>query len=144
MFEQGTKAAIAAVAMVLACSAWGQAQPPKNRMLTPGDTRPRMPAKVTPNFRDISFSKFADAVSQISGRTLVIGRGVCASISLAATTELTGEQFYQEFVSISHALGFIVVEEGSVTTISLGYPLEDSATCGKHSRNYSNRQDVDE
>ena len=80
-----------------------------------------------------------EVVGQVSGRTLVVGPGVCALVSASWQTELTGEQFYQEFVSIAHALGFIVTEQGSVTTITLGSAHNDSSTCGK----YSNRQDAD-
>lgn len=79
----------------------------------------------------------AQVVGQLSGRTLVVGPGVCALVNASWDTELTGEQFYQEFVAIAHALGFIVVEQGSVTTITLGSAHKDSSTCGK----YSNRQD---
>lgn len=137
MFEYGTKVATAAVAMALACVAWGQEPASRNRIIATDDTPPaaRAPSKVAPDFRNANFSSFAQAVGQVSGRTLVLGPGVCGVVSVSWETELTGEQFYQEFVSIAHALGFIVVEQGSVTTITLG----PSSTCGK----YSNRQDGD-
>ncbi|WP_153067058.1 hypothetical protein [Steroidobacter cummioxidans] len=135
MFEHGTKVATAAVAMALAWVAWGQEPSPENRFIDAGDTPPaaRMPAKVVPHFRDVDFRSMAQAVSQLSGRTLVLSPGVCAVISAAWETELTGEQFYQEFVSIAHILGFIVVEEGSVTTITLRNDPQDSSTCRKYS-----------
>lgn len=134
MFEYGTRVATAAVAMALACVAWGQEPSSRNRIIAADDIPPgpRMPAKVAPDFRDVDFSSFARVVGQLSGRTLVLGPGVCALVSAAWETELTGEQLYQEFVSIAHALGFIVVEQGSVTTISLGDARKDSSTCGEY------------
>jgi hypothetical protein len=137
MFRYGTKVATAAVAMALACVAWGQEPSSRNRIIATDDTPPaaRVPSKVAPDFRDVDFSSFARVVGQLSGRTLVLGPGVCAVVSAAWETELTGEQFYQEFVSIAYALGFIVVEQGSVTTITLGNDHKDSSTCGS----YSNR-----
>jgi hypothetical protein len=141
MFKYGTKVATAAVAMALACIAWGQEPSSRNRIIATEDTPPaaRMPSKVAPDFRDVPFSALAQVVGQVSGRTLVVGPGVCALVNASWQTELTGEQFYQEFVSIAHALGFIVVEQGSVTTITLASAHNDSSTCGK----YSNRQDAD-
>jgi hypothetical protein len=137
MFRYGTKVATAAVAMALACVAWGQEPSSRNRIIATDDTPPaaRVPSKVAPDLRDVDFSSFARVVGQLSDRTLVLGPGVCALVSAAWETELTGEQFYQEFVSIAHALGFIVVEQGSVTTITLGNDHKDSSTCGS----YSNR-----
>jgi hypothetical protein len=134
MFEYGTKVATAAVAMALACVAWGQEPSSRNRIIATDDTPPaaRVPSKVAPNFKDANFSSIAQAVSQLSGRTLVLGPGVCAVVSAAWETELTGEQFYQEFVSIAHALGFVVVEQGFVTTITLGNAHKDSSTCSKY------------
>ena len=81
----------------------------------------------------------AQVVAQLSGRTLVVGQGVCALVTASWQTELTGEQFYQEFVSIAHALGFIVVEQGAVTTIALD-ARKKSSSCEK----YVNRQGGDD
>ena len=141
MFEYGTKVATVAVAMAVTCIASGQESSSRNRIIATDDTSPaaRMFSKVAPDFRDVDFSSIAQVVGQLSGRTLVVGHGVCALISASWETELTGEQFYQEFVSIAHALGLIVVEQGSVTTITLANAHEDSSTC----RKYFNRQDRD-
>jgi len=139
MFEYGKKVATASVAMTLSCLAWGQEPSASNRIIAADHTPPaeRMPSKVAPDFRDADFASVAQAVGHFSGRSLVLGPGVCAIISASWGTELTGEQFYQEFVSIAHALGFIVVEQGSVTTITKAH--KDSATC----REYFNRHDRD-
>lgn len=138
MVEYGRAVATAAVAMALACVAWGQEPSSGNRFITTDDIPPgpRTPAKVAPDFRNVAFSAIAQVVGELSGRTLVLGPGVCAVISAAWETELTGEQLYQEFVSISHALGFIVTEQGSVTTISLGKAHKDASSCGE----YPNRE----
>ncbi|WP_407700198.1 hypothetical protein [Steroidobacter agaridevorans] len=128
--------------MALACVAWGQEPSSTNRFIAPDDTppAPRTPSKVAPDLRDIDFSSFARIVGQVSGRTLVVGAGVCALINATWDHELTGEQFYQEFVSIAHALGFIVVEQDSVTTISLGKDRKGASACGS----YSNRASASE
>ncbi|WP_129642469.1 hypothetical protein [Peristeroidobacter agariperforans] len=141
MSKYGTKVATAAVAMTLACMAWGQEPSPTNRFIAPDGTAPpaRRPSKVAPDFRDVDFSSMAQVVAQLSGRTLVVGQGVCALVTASWQTELTGEQFYQEFVSIAHALGFIVVEQGAVTTIALD-ARKKSSSCEK----YVNRQGGDD
>jgi hypothetical protein len=146
MFEHGTKAATAAVAMALACAAWGQEPSSRNRMIVTDDIPPaaRMPSKFAPDFRDVDFSSIARIVGQLSGRTLVVGPGVCALVNANWETELTGEQFYQEFVSIAHALGFVVVEQGSVTTITLGNAHEGSSTCKKYSNRAGHLDSVSE
>lgn len=144
MFDHGTKVATAAVAMALASAAWGQEPSSRNRMIVSDDIPPaaRMPSKVAPDFRDVDLSSIAQIVGQLSGRTLVVGPGVCALVSASWETELTGEQFYQEFVSIAHALGFIVVEQDSVTTITLGNAHKDSSTCRKYSNRAAHRDSV--
>ena len=131
MFEDRTKVATAAIAMALAGVAWGQE--PTNRFNVP-DTPPsaRMPSKIAPDFHDVDYAQIAKVVSQMSGRTLVLGPGVCALVSASWETALTGQQFYQAFVSISQALGFVVVEEGSVTTITLTDARKGSSTCGRY------------
>ena len=144
MVEYGTRVATAAVAMALACVAWGQEPSSRNRIIATDDIPPgaRMPSKVAPDFRNVDFSAIARVVGQLSGRTFVLGPGVCAVVSAAWETELTGEQLYQEFVSIAHALGFIVVEHGSVTTISLGNTHKDSSTCGEYPNQAPHRDSV--
>jgi type II secretory pathway component GspD/PulD (secretin) len=121
MFQDRTRMATVAVAMALTCVARGQEPSPTNRFVAEGDApiTPKPPSKITPNYIDVEFSTIAQAVGHSSGRTLVIGPGVCALVSASWETELTGEQFYQAFVSIARTLGFVVVEQGSVTKITL-------------------------
>ena len=121
MLQDRTRMATVAVAMALACVAWGQEPSSTNRFVTEGDPpiTPKAPSKIAPHFMDVDFSSIAQAVGHSSGRTLVVGPGVCALVSASWETELTGEQFYQAFVSIARTLGFVVVEQGSVTTITL-------------------------
>lgn len=121
MLEDRARMATVAVAMALACVAWGQEPSSTNRFVTEGDTpiTPKVPSKIAPHFMDVDFSTIAQAVGHSSGRALVVSPGVCALVSASWETELTGEQFYQAFVSIARTLGFVVVEQGSVTTITL-------------------------
>jgi hypothetical protein len=131
--------ATVAIAAALTSVAWGGEAPepsPTNRFVAPGDARAPAPQpyKIAPDFRDVSFSVFAEAVGQTIGRSIVIGPGVCGSVTVAWETELTAEEFYQAFVSIARTMGFTVVEQGSATTVT----LDDSARKGspESCRNY--------
>jgi type II secretory pathway component GspD/PulD (secretin) len=123
MVPHGTRMATVAIAVALTCVAWGEAPEPSptNRFVAAGDASAPAPqrSKITPDFRDVDFSVIAEAVGQSIGRSIVIGPGVCASVSAAWETELTAVEFYQAFVSIARTLGFTVVEQGSVTTVTL-------------------------
>ena len=119
MFQYRARMASVAVAMFfLAGAAWGGEPPSTNRIVAAGDT-PVTSGKIIPDFKDADLFLFAQAVGQTSGRTIVVGPGVCAVVSARWETPLTGQQFYEEFVSITRTLGFVIVEQGSVTTITL-------------------------
>jgi type II secretory pathway component GspD/PulD (secretin) len=120
MLRDRTRIATVAIASALACVAWGQEPTSTNRLETAADAP--ITAKVPPilaYFIDADFLTVAEAVSHSSGRTLVVGPGVCALVTARWETALTGEQFYQAFVSIARTLGFMVVEQGSFTKIAL-------------------------
>jgi len=138
MAPYGTRRAAVAIALALTCVAWGEAPEPSptNRFVAPGDVSAPapQPSKFAPDFRDVNFSAFAEAVGQSIGRRIVIGPGVCAIVSVAWETELTAAEFYQAFVSIARTMGFTVVEQGSVTTVTLNDSARkgSSQSCGRY------------
>ena len=119
MFQFRSRMTTTVLAMALACVAWGK-EPASSS------------AHLRPSFRDADFSSIAQAVGDSTGRTVVVGSGVCAFVSAVWETAITEEQFYQEFVSIARTLGFTVVEQGSVTTITLDANAPKDPSCRRY------------
>ena len=88
MVQDRTRMATVAIAAAFACVAWGQEPSPTNRLVAEGDTpvTPKAPSKIAPNFMDVDFSSIAEAVGHSSGRTLVVGPGVCALVSASRSS----------------------------------------------------------
>lgn len=81
--------------------------------------RIRTTVKHRPTFVDADFAEIARTLSELTGRKFIIDPGVCALVTASWDTPLTQEEFYQAFLSIARALGFVVVEQGFSTTIKL-------------------------
>src|SRR5262245_58679080 len=123
MVPYGTRIAAVAIAVAFTCVAWGEAPepPPTNRFVASDDASApaRQPSTFAPAFWDANFAVFAEFVGQSSGRSIVLGPGVCGVVTVAWENEVTAEELYQAFVSIVRTMGFTVVEQGSVTTLTL-------------------------
>jgi type II secretory pathway component GspD/PulD (secretin) len=100
-----TIAAVAAVSC--AAGAWGQV------------AKVQTTVKHRPTFVDADFGQIAASLSDMTSRTFELEPGVCAQVTANWDKPLSTEEFYQAFLGIARALGYVVVEEGLVTKIQL-------------------------
>jgi type II secretory pathway component GspD/PulD (secretin) len=94
-------------AAVFAAGAWGQV------------TKLQTSVKHRPAFVDADFGQIAASLSDLTSRTFELEPGVCAQVTANWDTPLSTEEFYQAFLGIARALGYVVAEQGLVTKISL-------------------------
>ena len=76
-----------------------------------------MPEYFTPNFRDADLGVIARGVGPSTGKNIVVDPRVCAQITMTWESPISHAEFYEAFLSVVRALGFVVVEEGSVIRI---------------------------
>lgn len=85
------------------------------------ETEKRQPAqplqRVTPNFKDADISVIAEAVSAVTGKTLIIDPRVRAQVTMISSTPLAPEAFYQVFLSILSVYNFVAVPSGNLVKI---------------------------
>jgi type II secretory pathway component GspD/PulD (secretin) len=96
--------------------------------------RIRTTVKHRPTFVDADFAEIARTLNELTGRKFILEPGVCALVTASWDTPLTQEEFYQAFLSIARAIGFVVVEEGFSTTIKLddAVPRDPEAACPRY------------
>jgi type II secretory pathway component GspD/PulD (secretin) len=96
--------------------------------------RIRTTVKHRPTFVQADFAEIAQSLGELTGRKFVLDPGVCALVTASWDKALTKEEFYQAFLEIARALGFVVVEEGFSTTIKLDdtAPRNPEAACPRY------------
>ncbi|MGH8186959.1 MAG: hypothetical protein ACREUC_10375, partial [Steroidobacteraceae bacterium] len=96
--------------------------------------RIRTTVKHRPTFVDADFAEIARTLGELTGRKFVLDSGVCALVTASWDTPLSEEEFYQAFLSIARALGFVVVEQGFSTTIKLDPTIsrDPEAACPRY------------
>jgi type II secretory pathway component GspD/PulD (secretin) len=96
--------------------------------------RIRTTVKHRPTFVDADFAEIARSLGELTGRKFVLESGVCGIVTASWDTPLTQEQFYQAFLAIARALGFVVVEQGFSTTIKLdeNAPRDGETGCPRY------------
>jgi hypothetical protein len=75
--------------------------------------------KHRPTFVEADFGLIAASLGDLTSRTFELEPGVCALVTANWDKPLSTEEFYQAFLGIALALGYVVTEEGLVTKISL-------------------------
>jgi type II secretory pathway component GspD/PulD (secretin) len=95
-------------AAAFAAGAWGQV------------TKLQTSLKHRPTFVDADFAQIAASLGELTSRTFELERGVCAQVTANWDKPLSSEEFYQAFLGIARAMGYVVAEQGLVTKISLG------------------------
>jgi len=81
--------------------------------------RIRTTVKHRPTFVEADFAEIAKSLGELTGRKFVLDPGVCALVTASWDKALTEQEFYQAFLDIARALGFVVIEQGFSTTIKL-------------------------
>lgn len=99
--------------------------------------RIRSTVKHRPTFVDADFAEIARTLGELTGRKFILDPGVCALVTASWDTPLTQEEFYQAFLAIARALGFVVVEQGFSTTIKLDENVtrDPQAACPRYPAN---------
>ena len=72
---------------------------------------------IVPNFKDVELSQIAVAVSAATGKDFIIDPHVRARVTLLSSTAMSPAAFYEAFLSLLRAQGFIAVLSGNVVTI---------------------------
>jgi type II secretory pathway component GspD/PulD (secretin) len=101
------KIVVTVAAVALSAAAWGQV------------TKLQSTVKHRPTFIDSDFGQIAKYLGELTSRTFELEPGVCALVTAKWDKALTSEEFYDEFLKIASALGYVVVEDGLVTKIQL-------------------------
>jgi type II secretory pathway component GspD/PulD (secretin) len=94
-------------AIAFAAAAWGQV------------AKIQTSVKHRPTFVDADFGQIAASIGELTSRTFELEPGVCALVTANWDKPLSTEEFYQAFLGIARALGYVVSEQGLVTKISL-------------------------
>jgi type II secretory pathway component GspD/PulD (secretin) len=105
-----------------AAGAWGQV------------AKMQTSVKHRPTFVDADFAQIAAALGDLTSRTFELEPGVCALVTANWDTPMSTEEFYQAFLQIARALGYVVAEQGLVTKISLApdTPKDPPPACRRY------------
>jgi type II secretory pathway component GspD/PulD (secretin) len=114
--------AIALAATVFAAAAWGQV------------AKFHTSVKHRPTFVDADFGQIAASLGDLTSRTFELEPGVCAQVTASWDKPLSTQEFYQAFLGIARALGYVVSEQGLVTKISLApeTPKDPRPACRRY------------
>ena len=72
---------------------------------------------ITPNYRDTDIMQVIEAVSAVTGRTMVPDPRLNARVTLYNSNPMTPDQFYQAFLQILQVYGYAAVDSGGTTQI---------------------------
>jgi general secretion pathway protein D len=75
---------------------------------------------ITANFKDYDFTELVEAVSAATGKNFVIHPRVRARVTMISSTEMSPAAFYDAFLSLLPACGFVAVLKGDVVMILPG------------------------
>jgi type II secretory pathway component GspD/PulD (secretin) len=90
--------------------------------------------KHRPTFVDADFAQIAKYVGELNSRTFELEPGVCALVTANWDKPLSSQQFYAAFLEIARQLGYVVVEEKTVTKIQLApdTPKDPTPPCRRY------------
>jgi general secretion pathway protein D len=72
---------------------------------------------ITPNYRNTDILQVIEAISAVTGRTMIPDPRVRAQVSLYNTSPMTPDQFYQAFLQILQIHGYAAIDSGVATQI---------------------------
>lgn len=100
---------VTAIGMLSATLAWG-GEGPAGGM------------RVVMNFTNVEFRVLAEAVSEYTGREIVVAPDVKGRVNLKSAQPMGPEELHNAFVAVAEVLGLRVVEEEKRTTVTLVPP----------------------
>lgn len=99
------------VMLALACAlTWGSVPAQQQQQA-------QQEATITPAFRDADLTQVIEAVSQITGKTIIVDPRVRAQVTILSSTPMSSDAFYEAFLSILQVHGFVAVPSGNVIKI---------------------------
>jgi general secretion pathway protein D len=72
---------------------------------------------ITPNFKDADFTELVEAVCAVTGKSFLIDPRVRARVTMLSSTEMSPAAFYDAFLSLLPACGFVAVPSENVVKI---------------------------
>ncbi len=94
------------LASLLLCLSGAQAQQAGSR------------ATITPNYKDADLAQITEAVSAVTGKTIIIDPRVKAQVTMLSSTPMSPTAFYEAYLSILQVHGYVAVPSG-VNTIKI-------------------------
>jgi len=70
---------------------------------------------ITPNYKDADLSQITEAVSAVTGKTIIIDPRVKAQVTMLSSTPMSPNAFYEAYLSILQVHGFVAVPSGGNT-----------------------------
>lgn len=72
---------------------------------------------ITPNYKQADIRQIIEAVSAVTGKTIVVDPRVKAEVTMLSSEPMTPDAFYETFISILEVYGFVAVENDGVVKI---------------------------
>lgn len=72
-------------------------------------------ATITPNYKDADLAQITEAVSAVTGKTIIIDPRVKAQVTMLSSTPMSPNAFYEAYLSILQVHGFVAVPSGGST-----------------------------
>ena len=70
---------------------------------------------ITPNYKDADLAQITEAVSAVTGKTIIIDPRVKAQVTMLSSTAMSPSAFYEAYLSILQVHGFVAVPSGGNT-----------------------------
>lgn len=86
---------------------------------------PAPASSFTPKFKDVDITVIAEAVSQATGTTIILGPGVKGKFSIVNIRPITAPVFYLEFVSMLKSEGFKADRAGDLIKVTVDKPTRE-------------------
>ena len=74
-------------------------------------------ASITPNYKQADIRQVIEAVSAVTGKTIILDPRVNAEVTMLSNQPMTPDAFYEAFLSILEVYGFVAVENAGIVKI---------------------------
>lgn len=74
-------------------------------------------ATITPNYKDADLAQITEAVSAVTGKSIIIDPRVKAQVTMLSSTPMSPNAFYEAYLSILQVHGYVAVPSGGNTIV---------------------------
>ena len=74
-------------------------------------------ASITPNYKQADIRQVIEAVSAVTGKSIILDPRVNAEVTMLSTEPMTPDAFYEAFLSILEVYGFVAIENAGLVKI---------------------------